>query len=453
MRTLENSKVKYFRDPVHNIIRVRDPILKLIDTIAFQRLRRIRQLGLAWTVYPGAEHSRFTHLLGAYHLACRVMSQLNENNGSDLFSEKETLLVPIAALLHDLGHGPFSHMFEGVFKDLGQGQLASHETWTKKLIKEDPQIRDVLDQIDPSFKDDLCKIIDHTYRPYHIVTLISSQLDVDRFDYLLRDAHMTGAQYGQFDREWMLRNLSIAEIENTIEVTGTGTEKPPSIRSVVVNARRGMSALEQYLLGRHYMYKHVYYHKTIRAAEGMLRMILKRAAFLIREDQLTVNSTGFMKLVRGEAITGEEYLGLHDFLILSWVDDWTRSTQDEILKDLSMRFIKRDLFGVILAGDSSGKEYADRRDKLKDYISKHGKDPSFYFIEDEANDIAYKNYSYSRRKAKDPEEIWCVDKNEQSQPLSSFGGLLDQAKNAIELKEERWYIPKELTGEIKKVLQ
>ena len=450
---MEGSKVKYFRDPVHDIIRVpRGPILNLIDTIAFQRLRRIRQLGLAWIVYPGAEHSRFTHLLGAYHLASRVMNQLNENNGSEVFSKEQTLLVSVAALLHDLGHGPFSHMFEGVFKDLGQGHSANHENWTKKLIKEDPEIRSVLDQIDSSFSDNLCNIIDHTYRPYHIVTLVSSQLDVDRFDYLLRDAHMTGAQYGHFDREWMLRNLSIAEVPNTIEVIGTGAEKPPSIHSIVIDARRGMSALEQHLLGRHYMYKHVYYHKTIRAAEGMLRMILKRAAILIREDRLTVNNTGFTKLARGEEITGGEYLGLHDFLFLSWVDDWARSAPDETLKDLCLRFVGRRLFGIVPCDYNSGKEYAEKQGRIKECLTKNSKNPDYYFIEDGAKDVAYKDLFYWRKKEREPEEIWYLDKDGRPQPLSSYKGLLNEAKNSLEFSEERWYIPKDLTGEVKKVL-
>lgn len=450
---LKNKKIKFVRCPVHDLIRITDvPILELIDTIAFQRLRRIRQLGLAWIVYPGAEHSRFVHLLGAYHLAGRVMNQLNENSGPDIFSEKETLLVPVAALLHDLGHGPFSHMFEGVFKDLGQGHLANHEAWTKRLVKEDTEVRGILDKIDSSFSDDLCNIFSHTYKPYYISALVSSQLDVDRFDYLLRDAHMTGAQYGHFDREWIIRNLSLADVENTIEVIGAEAEKPPLIRSVVIDARRGMSALEQYLLGRHYMYIHVYYHKTIRAAEGMLRMILKRAAVLIRDGQLTVNSSGFMKLALGDEMTVEEYLRLNDFLILSWVDDWARSTQDDILKDLSMRFIKRDLFRVVPGGDSKGKQYIEKWTRVKDFLTKAGKDPDYYFIQDESKDVAFKDLFYSRKKEKDPEEIWYLDRDGHPQPLSGYSGLLNKAKESLEFSEERWYIPRELTEAVKKIL-
>lgn len=449
------KKIKFVRCPVHDLIRIVDePILELIDTIAFQRLRRIRQLGLAWIVYPGAEHSRFVHLLGAYHLAGRVMNQLNENSGSELFPDDQKLLVSTAAILHDVGHGPFSHMFEAVFRDLGLKDLANHEIWTKKLIKEDPQIQEILNRIDSSFSDRLCNIFDHTYKPYYISALVSSQLDVDRFDYLLRDAHMTGAKYGNFDREWMLRSLSLAEVENRTEAIGEGPEAvtPPPILSVVVDARRGMSALEQHILGRHYMYKHVYYHKTIRAAEGMLRMILKRAAALIREGTLTVSNNGFTRLACGENITHEDYIGLHDFLFLSWIDDWARSAEDNILKDISFRFVSRKIFGVIPAGDSSGKEYADKRDKIKTYLKDQGKDPDYYFIEDEAKDIAYKNYAYWRKKGKDPEEIWYLDENGRSQPLSGYDSLLDQAKKALEFSEERWYIPKELTDQVKKIL-
>lgn len=117
------------------------------------------------------------------------MNQLNENSGSELFPDDQKLLVSTAAILHDVGHGPFSHMFEAVFRDLGLKDLANHEIWTKKLIKEDPQIQEILNRIDSSFSDRLCNIFDHTYKPYYISALVSSQLDVDRFDYLLRDAH------------------------------------------------------------------------------------------------------------------------------------------------------------------------------------------------------------------------------------------------------------------------
>lgn len=123
-----NSVNKFIRDPIHDIIRIEDQfILELLDTAAMQRLRRIRQLGLAWLVYPGAEHSRFTHSLGVYHLAGRAMDQLNRVNGRDLFDDGKREVVLTAALLHDVGHWPFSHIFENVAKKMPGSNEAQHE--------------------------------------------------------------------------------------------------------------------------------------------------------------------------------------------------------------------------------------------------------------------------------------------------------------------------------------
>jgi HD superfamily phosphohydrolase len=266
---------------------------------------------------------------------------------------------------------------------------------------------------------------------------------------------MTGARYGNFDREWMLRTLSLAKVENTIEAMddGSSSEKPPGVLSIVVDAKRGMSGLEQHILGRHYMYKHVYYHKTIRAAEGMLRMILKRAAILVKENRLEINNAGFRKLAKGKEMTADDYLSLHDFLILSWVDEWAHFAKDEILKDLSRRFISREIFGVIYPGNVTRKSYEDNREKVKNLLQKHTKNPDYYFIEDGPKDIAYKDLFDYREKEKSPQEIWYLDENGRPQPLTAFDGLLKQGKKALEFFEERWYLPRELKEKAMKLVQ
>lgn len=160
-----NSVNKFIRDPIHNIIRIEDHfILELLDTAAMQRLRRIRQLGLAWLVYPGAEHSRFTHSLGVYHLAGRAMDQLNRVSGGDLFDGGKREEVLAAALLHDVGHGPFSHIFENVAREMSGSNEAQHENWTLKIVRDDKDINKILTCVSPEMPAHVLQILSKTYK-------------------------------------------------------------------------------------------------------------------------------------------------------------------------------------------------------------------------------------------------------------------------------------------------
>ncbi|MCL4552968.1 MAG: HD domain-containing protein [Candidatus Marsarchaeota archaeon] len=249
----EATKSKFIRDPIHDLIRIRPEnrfIMDLIGTGPMQRLRRIAQLGLARLVYPGAEHSRFTHSIGVFHLAERVMNQLEEESERPIFEgHREAVLA--AALLHDVGHGPFSHIFEKISKRLGLATAVKHEAWTSRVITENDEIARILSE--RSIVEQVGQILSKIYSPHYVMAIISSQLDVDRFDYLLRDSYMTGTHYGEFDLEWMLRTLAVRKVRVPGDGSGMGSE----IETVVVDGRRGLSGLEEYLLGRHYMYQHV----------------------------------------------------------------------------------------------------------------------------------------------------------------------------------------------------
>ena len=243
----ENSVNKFIRDPIHDIIRIEDQfILELLDTAPVQRLRRIRQLGLAYLVYPGAEHSRFTHSLGVYHLAGRAMDQLNRVNDCNLFDCGKREAVLAAALLHDVGHGPFSHVFESISNRIKGSNGAKHENWTLKIVKDDQAINKILARVSTEMSENVHQILRRTYKPHYVTALISSQLDVDRFDYLLRDSHMTGVQYGTFDLEWMLRTLAV----KSIPLTPSGeTEDRAELKTVIIDGRRGLSSLESHFGG------------------------------------------------------------------------------------------------------------------------------------------------------------------------------------------------------------
>ncbi len=247
------EKPKLFRDPVHDIMSFRKDspedrvLLQLIETDEVQRLRRIRQLGLTNLVYHGAEHSRFVHSMGVAALARRMYDQVRPGG-----APSERLAVVAAALCHDLGHGPFSHVAERIGR-------YHHEDVTVALIQtEGTGPHTALSAYDPDLPARVAGFYDKTNVDEPLRHIVSSQLDADRMDYILRDGMATGVKIGVFDLERILGML---------EVRGGG---------ICVNFR-AIEAVEGYLLARFHMYKQVYLHKASRAAERMLEAAIRRA--------------------------------------------------------------------------------------------------------------------------------------------------------------------------------
>lgn len=363
---------RIYRDPVHNIIRLRtdnnegELMMRLIDTPQFQRLRRIKQLGLGLYTYQGAEHSRFTHSLGAFHLISRVLDRLTEKHK---ISPEDRAAVRSAALLHDVGHGPFSHVMEKV---LG----FHHERWTVEVVlSDDTEIGKQLRTFSAELQAKVAGIIEGTFQPAALGQLVSSQLDVDRMDYLLRDSLMTGAKYGIYDLEWIINALSIDEENDRIYV-----------------AARGLYAVEEYLQARYYMFRQVYFHRTLRSAEAVLRSILRRALTLLEADKPLWYGpdTAFEKVLRRRQLTIHEHLEVDDSDVLFHVKQWQRSS-DPILADLSRRFTNRRLFKAIDL-DMPVDERPDFLSTARERVRQAGYDPEYYFIEDRASDVPYYNY-------------------------------------------------------------
>src|SRR6476659_8222360 len=197
---------KIIRDPVHDVIAFRldrpiDALLfRLLNTVEVQRLRRIRQLGMASMAYPGADHSRYSHSLGVMETARKIIEQLRRNF---YISDEDETVCLAAALLHDLGHGPFSHVFERVTG-------VHHEDLTERVIVDpDSEVNRVLTEHDPSLPQKIIDFLNCHPRRTFVCDIISSQLDADRLDYLLRDNLMTGSQYGDYDLGWLLHALTI----------------------------------------------------------------------------------------------------------------------------------------------------------------------------------------------------------------------------------------------------
>jgi len=368
----ENMSERIYRDPVHNIIRLRTDsdegqlMVRLIDTAEFQRLRRIKQLGLGLYTYQGAEHSRFTHSLGALHLITRVLDRLGENYQ---IAEEDRAAARAAALLHDVGHGSFSHVMESV---LG----FHHENMTARAVtSQQTQIGQVLASYSATLPQRVASIVEGTFRPAALAQLVSSQLDVDRMDYLLRDSLMTGAKYGLYDLEWIVNALQIDEAGDRIYV-----------------AARGVFAVEEYLQARYYMFRQVYFHRTLRSAEAVLRSALRRALKLLEEGEEIwyAPGTAFEKVLRRTTLTVTEHLEIDDSDVIFHLKQWQRAG-DPVLSDLSRRFVDRRLFKAIDL-DMPEPDRAEFIATAREVVARAGYPPDYYFIEDHAGDVPYYNY-------------------------------------------------------------
>ena len=252
--------MKVIRDPLWNNIRVEPLALELIDTPAFQRLRYVRQLGLAFLVYPGASHSRFEHALGTYHLARRALLLLEERGDLSAIDERARAEVRMAALLHDIGHYPFSHALEEI------GAL-SHEEVARPLIH-DGAIGALLRR---ALGDDAPARIVELIRGQSaspLQGLISGSLDLDKIEYLRRDAHMCGVPYGEIDADRLMNAMVIVQSQSS---------QPKAQSRTIGIQEKGLSAVESLLFAKYQMYRNVYWHHAVRSATAMYKRLVSDA--------------------------------------------------------------------------------------------------------------------------------------------------------------------------------
>ena len=364
---------KIIRDPVHDVIAFRlerplDAMLfKLINAAEFQRLRRIRQLGMASLAYPGADHSRYSHSLGVMETARRMLDQLGR---SFRIEEGDISICLAGALLHDLGHGPFSHVFERVID-------VQHEQITVQIIQ-DPysQVHRTLVEHDRALPDAVAKLLSFAPNRTVFSDILSSQLDADRFDYLLRDNLMTGSRYGGFDLTWLLHALTI---------------DPGSFRLAVTF--KGVSAVEAYLQSRYHMYRNVYFHKVVRTAEGMIKLALQRAKLLAVQRRLNwpKPEDNVFKALLGQRLSSDEFSELDDVSIQHCLKLWTRA-DDPILAGLCQGLLQRRLFKAI---DLTALDHVQARravDLATAAVTEAGGDATYDLFYDEPADTPYEMY-------------------------------------------------------------
>jgi HD superfamily phosphohydrolase len=317
--TIKNKK-KIINDPVHGFIKIpSDLIYDLLEHPIFQRLRRIKQLGLTHYVYPGATHTRFQHTIGAVHLMSQAIGHL-QNKGIEITPEEEEAAL-IAILLHDIGHGPFSHALEhSLIEEISHEDLSEH----------------LMARLNNEYSGKLglaIKIFKNQYEKKFLHQLVSSQLDMDRMDYLKRDSFFTGVVEGNIGTDRLLKMLDVHNDELAIEA-------------------KGVYSVEQFLLARRLMYWQVYYHKTVIASETYLVNVLQRARQLVNEglslfatpplEYFLKNSVSREKFISNPNPIVECFLDLDDSDILVSAKQWTKNS-DIILKLLSESVVNRQL--------------------------------------------------------------------------------------------------------------
>ena len=346
------GKIKIFNDPVYGFVSIpKDVLFEIIEHPYFQRLRRIKQLGLTDLVYPGAHHSRFHHTLGAVHLMSEALDNL-KLKGIEI-SDDEVEGALLAILMHDIGHGPFSHALE---RTLIQG--GSHEDISLVFMNFfNEQLKGKLDLAIEIFKGN--------YHKRFLCQLVSGQLDVDRLDYLRRDSFYTGVSEGTIGSDRIIKMMNVVEGDLVID-------------------EKGIYSIEKFLIARNLMYWQVYLHKTVIGAEVLLVKILERAKHLKNSGRLTSESGALNDVLSGISIAAlsnepklSQFASLDDYDILMACKRWTQHS-DPVLSKLSTMIIERSLLKVELRNGPFDHTYfaqveraADQQLKMSPEMSKN----------------------------------------------------------------------------------
>ncbi len=403
---------KVFKDPVHRYIHISDELIwDLVGTKEFQRLRRVRQLGTTFLTFHGAEHTRFNHSLGVYEIMRRIIEVFE---GRPHWNGNEGLLCLSAALLHDIGHGPFSHSFEKVFN-------TDHEEWTRHIILGDTEVNTVLRRMGEDFPQQVADVIEKTHPNKLIVSMISSQIDADRMDYLQRDAFYTGVSYGHFDMERILRVMRPTEDQVVIKATG-------------------MHAVEDYIMSRYQMYWQVYFHPVTRSAEVILTKILQRVKDLKNEEYpFKYPPHHFESFFRG-AITLEDYLDLDESVAMYYFLMWQKE-EDAILQDLCRRFMNRRLFKYV---EFDQHFMMNEWLRLQQLFADLGVDPAYYLVVDSSSDLPYDFYRPGEEEDRVPIHLLMPDR--RLRELSRESDVVE-AISGKKRTDHKLYYPSEVLEE------
>lgn len=410
LQSIELNEKRVIRDAIHDYIHVDHLIIwRLINSKEMQRLRRIKQLGGTYQVFQSAEHSRFVHSLGVYQVVRRMLETECLTN---TLSDYDKLCVMCAGLLHDIGHGPFSHSFEGVFEE-------NHEDMTVRMILEESEVHDILVSLYKQLPQDVASIIQHTHPNRILIQMVSSQLDADRMDYLLRDSYMSGTTYGHFDMSRILRTMRIRD-------------------GKIVYKESGVQAIENYILARYHMYWQVYYHPTARSYEHLLQSVFQRVKDLYYDGYVFQTHLHYLIPMLEHRFQVSDFVDLDEAVILYYFKEFTRE-KDFILSDLSSRFLNRHLFKY--------QQLKSQKDlmSIKTIAQAKGYHPDYYIVSDNQKQIPYLHYGESGELS----EIEILDSEGCLSPLPMKSEIVSAILNSKRFKsDQKVFFPKEIKDEL-----
>jgi uncharacterized protein len=395
--------VQRIQDSVHGLIEfegVQGLVVDVLRAPELQRLRRVRQLGLAHFVFPGAEHSRLTHCLGAAHLAVRFGQQVAQQARRFFIpalvpDENAIADLALAALCHDLGHGPMSHAWEREIV----GENFKLDTWAPALGLDpaDPLLQGrkwhevvghgllaweegILHQLfeshDVGTANRIRQLLGGRYYMNYLPRLLNSDVDVDRADFVMRDTLYTGVAYGRFDLNWLVSTCTL------------GTTDDDGRKWVIgFDSRKAVRVIEQFLIARRALYETVYHHKTVRCIEGMVALLLRRLKDIIATGAtpaVTEVSQPVVRMMQGEALSPPELLRLDDFSLSVLVDAVANGVaRDDTSRDLAQRILARDLFKLVPVGSDQVADFLakpEKREALYGAIKPYVPGPSQYYM-------------------------------------------------------------------------
>ncbi len=344
-----DSETSRIRDPVHGLIvfgdrndkarnETDDIAWRLLNTPEFQRLRRIRHLGFSDLVYPGATHSRFAHAVGVYHTARLLIEVIRRRLKNREFDKERATVALLAALLHDIGHGPLSHVFEQASQ--ATGGTKRHEDWSAEILQGDTEVNSILQEVDKGLPREISAVIKEEEPKDIYATVVSSQFDADRLDYLQRDRLMTGVEFAHLDRDWLFDCLEVGSV--TID-----EDAPVRVPCLYLNLK-GLQVAEEYLEARFRLYKAVYMHKTTRAAEKMLGSMLKTFTLDYRDSQLAQQEP-LLRYFVDESPSLGSYLELDDASVWTTLATLAASS-DTHVAELASRLRERRLYKCLDVG-------------------------------------------------------------------------------------------------------
>ena len=384
-KSSSTNKLKIINDPVYGFIKIPyDVIFDLIEHPLFQRLRRIRQLGLTHFVYPGANHTRFQHAVGAMHLMSLAIEVIRSKGHK--INDEEAKAVSIAILLHDIGHGPFSHSLEhSLIKDV------SHEKVSLMFME----------MLNKEFKGKLTtaiQIFQNKYPKRFLHQLVSSQLDMDRLDYLKRDSFFTGVTEGVIGSDRIIKMLNVLNDQLVVE-------------------EKGIYSIEKFLIARRLMYWQVYLHRTVVASEQVLVLMLKRAQTLSSmEEELFATPPLAYFLQEQKQVSLEQFSLLDDYDILSSAKVWCNNS-DRVLSMLANGLVNRKLYSVELDNQPfSAERVAEIRGIVKDKLDMSPQEAEYLVVSDSVS-----NYAYSDMD----DRITIMDKHGNTRDIAEASDILN----------------------------